>query len=132
MAKTPSPKVIACYLIREALKNVPENTTAEELSTLVDSRVSDEKKDKVLEQWEKVTLSLNKKITAVISKFEGGSKPAAGKKTGGSKDKTAAKGPTEDKKKAKPLTDERVKEAKKKLGKGKNKKKKKKDDDDDE
>ena len=126
MAKTPSPKVIACYLVREALKNVPNNTTAEEMASLVDSRVSDEKKDKVVEQWEKVTLSLNKKITAVIEKFEGGDKPA--KKTSGSKDKSTTKGPTE-KAKSKPLTDERVKKAKKALGKGKNKKKK--DDDDD-
>lgn len=130
MAKTPSPKVIACYLIREALKNVPENTTAEELTSLVDSKVSDEKKEKVVEQWEKVTASLAKKITAVIDKFEGGtgkSKPAA--KTSGSKDKPTTKGPTEDKKKGKPLTDERVKKAKKALGKGKNKKKKTDDDD---
>lgn len=69
MAKTPSPKVIASYLLREAFTNVPNNTTAEALSTLVDSRVSEDKKAKVLDQFAKITAKLAERVQKTIDKF---------------------------------------------------------------
>lgn len=79
--KTPSPKVIASYVLREILSRV-ENFTAEDMKSLVDSRVSDEKRDKVLAQAEKITLKFRQRLEGTIGKFEG--KPApkkGGKKT---------------------------------------------------
>lgn len=99
--KTPSPKVIASYVLREVLTNV-KNFTAEEMQSLVASRVSEEKRDKVFDQVEKITLKFRQRLEGTISKFDGTAKP---------------------KKKDKKLTDARVDAAKDKLGKKKKKKK---------
>lgn len=70
MAKTPSPKVIASYVIREMFSNVG-NFSAEDMKNLVDSRVSDDKREKVLEQFKKITLKFKERIQKTIDKFEG-------------------------------------------------------------
>lgn len=95
--------MIASYVLREVLTNV-KNFTAEEMGTLVDSRVSDDKRDKVMDQVEKITLKFRQRLEGTISKFDGTAKP----------------------KKSKKLDDDRVDKAKDKLG-GKKKKKKNRD-----
>lgn len=72
--KTPSPKVIASFMIRKVLEDARTSWTDEQLSVLVDSRVSPEKHEKVNEQFEKITASLNKKLEKAIDKFEGSAK----------------------------------------------------------
>lgn len=69
MAKTPSPKVIASYMIREMFSN-KGNFTTEDLSSLVDSRVSPEKRDKVMTQFDKVVDKFRQRIEKTINKFE--------------------------------------------------------------
>jgi predicted secreted protein len=91
--------VIASYVLREAMANV-KNFTAEEMATLVDSRVSEEKREKVFDQVEKITLKFRQRLEGTISKFDGTAKP----------------------KKDKRLDDARVEKAKEKLGKKKKKK----------
>jgi len=81
MAKTPSPKVIAAYLLRETFTNVPNNTTAEQLTSLVDSRVNDAKLEKVVDQFKKITLKLLERLQKVIDKFEDVPAPKKGKKS---------------------------------------------------
>lgn len=68
--KTPSPKVIASYMIREVLTNAPNNFTPEQVTSLVDSRVSDAKYDKVKEQFEKITQKFRQRLENTIHKFE--------------------------------------------------------------
>lgn len=67
--KTPSPKVIASYMIREMFANVG-NFTAENLASLVSSRVSEEKREKVMDQFKKVTLKFAERIAKTIEKHE--------------------------------------------------------------
>ena len=72
--KTPSPKVIASFMIRKVLEDARQSWTDEQLSVLVNSKVSPEKHEKVNEQFEKITASLNKKLEKAIDKFEGSAK----------------------------------------------------------
>ena len=104
--KTPSPKVIASYVLREVLADA-KNFSAEDMKMLVDSRISDEKREKVLAQAEKIALKFRQRLEGTIHKFEG--KPVS------KKGKPSGTGPTN----GKPMTDERAAKAKKKLKKAK-------------
>lgn len=78
--KTPSPKVIASYMIREMFANVG-NFTAENLASLVSSRVSEEKRTKVMDQFKKVTLKFKERIDRTIEKHEAPPKKSKGQKS---------------------------------------------------
>lgn len=77
--KTPSPKVIAAYMIREMFANVG-NFKAEDLTSLVGSRVKEDKRTKVMAQFDKITAKLKARMDGVIGKHENpapkGAKPA--------------------------------------------------------
>lgn len=70
MPKTPSPKVVACYVLREVLTNAKSNFTAEDMTSLVSSRVSPEKRAKVIAQFEKLVAKLEERADKAIGKFE--------------------------------------------------------------
>lgn len=57
-------------MVREVLTNARTNFTAEEMASLCDTRVSPEKYDKVLDQFDKVTEKFRQRIEGVIAKFE--------------------------------------------------------------
>jgi len=76
--KTPSPKVIASYALQQAIRNV-HAATPEFLSEMVSSRVSPEKKDKVLAQVTTVSKKFVERLERTIQKFEG--EPEAKPKT---------------------------------------------------
>ena len=78
--KTPSPKVIASYMIREVLTNAPTNFTPEQATSLVDSRVSEAKYEKVKDQFAKITEKFRQRVEATIGKFEGVPVAKKGKK----------------------------------------------------
>lgn len=70
MPKTPSPKVIAAYVLREIVTNARQNFSAEDMATLVSSRVSPEKRAKVLDQFQKLVGKIEERAEKTIGKFE--------------------------------------------------------------
>lgn len=79
--KTPSPKVIASYMLREVLTNAPNNFNPEQVSSLVSSRVSEAKYDKVKDQFEKITNKFRERIDRTIEKHEAPPKKSKGQKS---------------------------------------------------
>lgn len=68
--KTPSVNYIACVLISDALFDIQERDT-DHIGQRVDSKVSDEKRTKILAQVTKIARSLRKRVDNTIAKFEG-------------------------------------------------------------
>lgn len=67
--RTPSPRYIAARLLTNVTE-APFFRTKEEISELVESKVSDEKRDKVMKQVEKLTASFNARVKKIIDNFE--------------------------------------------------------------
>lgn len=57
-------------MVREILTNAPNNFTPEQVTELVDSRVSEDKYEKVRDQFGKITGKLKERVDKVIEKFE--------------------------------------------------------------
>jgi len=91
MAKTPSPKVLASRWVLSQLQTetVP---SAETLTANFTTRINEAKREKIIEQIEKITLKLRERLQKVTDKFSGS---ISGGKT---KKSSSAKVPTKKKK----------------------------------
>ncbi len=68
--KAPSPRVIACEAILRALRGIEERTQ-DNLTQMMNSRVSVEKREKVLVQVAKMTKALEARCLKAVKRFRG-------------------------------------------------------------